>query len=111
MSLISDILYIRSNLKLKKAVDLIQYDNEEALRILESIGASTNPPYGKEITSAAVFFYKGVVLHALHRDAEAKYNLRLVQLIPTWYIVFGKSTIEDIKNSAKEYLEEMFEDM
>lgn len=104
-SLFAGLLSFNSARKLKKAVDLILVDNEEAIRILDSIGASTSPPYGKEIISAAVFYYKGVALNSLKRYQEAKYYLGLVEEIPSWYVMYGKNTLKDIKKEARELKE------
>lgn len=92
---------VESTKKLKEAVNLIYHDSEEAIRILDTIGARPNPQYGNEIVSAAVYFYKGVASYDLGRERDAIYYLSLVEKIPSWYVVMGKSTLMDIKEEAK----------
>lgn len=91
---------VESTKKLKEAVNLIYHDSEEAIRILDTIGARPNPK-GNEIIRAAVYFYKGVASYDLGRERDAIYYLSLVEKIPSWYVVMGKSTLMDIKEEAK----------
>ena len=92
---------VESSKKLKEAVNLIYHDSEEAIRILDTIGARPNPQYGNEIISAAVYYYKGLASYDLNRIQDAKYYLGLVEKIPSWYVVLGKRTLNDIKEEAK----------
>lgn len=93
-----------STIKLKKAVELIYHDSEEAIRILDTIGARPNSQYGYEIISAAVYYFKGLASYDLDRIQDAKYYLGLVEKIPSWYVVFGKSTLNDIKEEARKMI-------
>lgn len=90
-----------STRKIFKAVELLGKDDEEALRILDTIGTRSNPSYGHEILSAAVFYYKGIAAYNLGRDKDAKFYLDIVDNIPSWYVVFGRSTLKDIKEEAR----------
>ena len=84
-----------------KAVNMLGKDDEEALRILDTLGARENASYGHEILSAAIYYYKGYAAYNLGRDKDAKFYLDIVENIPSWYVVFGRSTLKDIKEEAR----------
>lgn len=88
--------------KLQKAVELLYTDPAEANRILDTIGARQRPRYGQEILSAAVFYYKGIASDLLGRDRDAVFYLDIVEEIPSWYVIYGRATLEDIKEEARQ---------
>lgn len=87
---------------IKKAVELICEDkNAEAIRILDTVGARAKPQYGHEIISAVVFYYKGYAEKNLGNYDSARFYLELVEKIPSWKVIFGKDTLNDIKEEAR----------
>ena len=92
---------VESTNKMMEAVNLLNIDSEEALRILDTIGARPNPEYGNEIISAITYYLKGVASYDLGRERDAIYYLGLVEKIPSWYVVMGRRTLNDIKEEAR----------
>lgn len=87
--------------KITEAVQLIYHNDAKALRILETIGARANPKYGHEIISAAVFYYKALASFNLDRTNDSIAYLDVVEKIPSWYVIYGRSTLNDIKEEAR----------
>lgn len=90
-----------STKKIIDAVQLINNDDEAAIRILDTIGARANPQYGHEILSASVFYFKALALYNLDRVDDAIFYLDLVETIPSWYVIMGRDTLNDIKEEAR----------
>ena len=87
---------------IEQAVELICDDrNVEAIRILDTIGARAKPQYGHEIISAVVFYYKGMAEANLGNIDSARYYLEIVEKIPSWRVIFGKETLNDVKEEAR----------
>jgi len=88
--------------KIKQTVCLIvNGQNQEAIRILDTIGARDNPQFGYEIISASVFYYKGMAESNLGNNTSARFYLDIVEKIPTWRVVTGRQTLKDIKEEAR----------
>lgn len=87
--------------KIFDAVQLIYHDDAKALRILDTIGARSNPEYGHEIISAAVFYYKALASYNLDRVDDSIFYLDIVEKIPSWYVISGRSTLNDIKEESR----------
>lgn len=88
--------------KIRQAVNLIVNDrNQEAIRILDTIGARDNPQFGHEIISASVFYYKGMAESNLGNNISAQFYLNIVEKIPTWRVITGRQTLKDIKEEAR----------
>lgn len=93
---------VSSTKKIEYAVSLICNGHDiEAIRVLDTIGARANPQYGHEIISATVFYYKGMAEFNLGNEESALFYLSLVEGIPSWRVLYGRSTLLEIKEEAR----------
>lgn len=98
--------------KIIQAADLL-YDRDdpdkcyEGIRLLDSIGVGSKPKYGEEIICAVIYYLKAMFYYFLDDVDNALYCLKVVDDVPSGYVIFGRRTLLDIKASAKELEDEI----
>lgn len=92
--------------KIRQAADLLYDRNDsdkckEGIRLLDSIGVGSKPKYGEEIICATVYYLKAMFYYSLNDLDDALFCLNVVEEVPSGRVFWGRSTLLEIKASAK----------
>lgn len=73
-----------------------------ALTLLDSLDLPSNPKYGLELSTAAVYYLEAFFFFYGKQDKESAIMcLGVVDDIPEWRVIYGKQTLLEIKEEAK----------